>query len=53
MTEAYPLQWPVGQERTASYRRQRARFDTSQNVAQAALMEEIRRLGARDPVLST
>ena len=49
--EAYPLQWPDGRPRTK--RRQRSRFDTSMAVARDELMNELRLLGARLPVLST
>ncbi|WP_425404586.1 J domain-containing protein [Hwanghaeella sp.] len=51
MTEAYPLHWPEGKPRTA--RRERARFDTTHEIAQLALMDELRRMGATHPVLST
>lgn len=53
MTEAYPLQWPAGQPRTPSYQRQSARFDTTQNAAQEHIIAEIKRLGGRDPIIST
>lgn len=51
MTEAYPLHWPEGKPRTV--RRERARFETSHEIAQLALMDELRRMGAKHPVLST
>lgn len=51
MTEAYPLQWPVGRPRTAYPAR--SRFDTSQEKAQRTLVEEVRRMGGSQLVIST
>ncbi len=51
MTEAYPLQWPEHRPRTN--RRERSRFETTQNIAQHALLDEIRRLGGSNAVIST
>jgi len=51
--EAYPLQWPQGQPRTPDYMRRAAAFKTTQNTAQIGVLEEIRRLGGRNPVIST
>lgn len=51
MTEAFPLQWPDHQPR--SKRRQRSQFNTSFAKARDSLMAELRRMGARLPVLST
>lgn len=51
--EAYPLQWPQGQSRTPDYMRRDAAFKTSQNAAQIGVLEEIKRLGGRNPVIST
>lgn len=53
MTQKFPLTWPVGQKRTPSWLRGTARFDTTQDRAQACLMQEIQRLGGRDIILST
>ena len=53
MTERFPLTWPVGQPRTPSWKRNIARFDTTQDRAQSGLMAEISRLGGRDVILST
>lgn len=56
---AYPLAWPVGWPRTAPGARTRARFGKGyrngalQSTAEARLLEELRRLGARDVVIST
>jgi hypothetical protein len=51
MTEAYPLAWPAGKPRTASAAR--SRFDTSQERAQRTLVEEVRRMGGMQLVIST
>lgn len=51
MTQAYPLKWPDSRPRTE--RPDRSRFDTTFVVARDSLSEELRRLGARNPVLST
>lgn len=51
MTEAYPLYWPEGRPRTA--RPDRSKFDTTQNVAQLCLMDELRLIGATGIILST
>jgi hypothetical protein len=49
--EAYPLHWPAGQPRTK--RPETSRFDVSFARARDALMEALRLMGARYPVLST
>lgn len=54
--QAYPLQWPDGRTRTSS--RSRARFGRSGAPipvvrARLAVLEEIRRLGGRDVVISS
>ena len=50
--EAYPLHWPAGWPRTRAP--QRSKFKTSGgHVTTLCLMEEIRRLGGKMPVLST
>lgn len=51
MTEAYPLQWPVGRPRTK--RRERSRFNVSFAKARDHLFRELALMGARLPVLST
>jgi hypothetical protein len=54
MVEAYPLYWPDGWERTATNRRKRNyHFKESFAANRDELMEELRRLGAHDIVLST
>lgn len=50
-TEAYPLHWPQGWKRTANP--QYARFDTKFTDARNGIVEEIRRLGGKDIVIST
>lgn len=49
--EAYPLHWPVGKPRVS--RRERSRFDVSFAKARDELFNELYRMGARMPVLST
>ncbi|MCB9135138.1 MAG: J domain-containing protein [Anaerolineales bacterium] len=51
MTTAYPLQWPLGWPRTKYPKR--ARFDTSFASARDGLLDELRRLGARNVIIST
>lgn len=53
MTEAYPLYWPEGRPRTPPHRRQRSRFVTGFGASVKAVVGELRRLGARLPVVST
>src|ERR1035441_10176563 len=51
MTEAFPLQWPTGRPRTQYPAR--SRFDTSQERAQRTIVEEVRRMGGSQLVIST
>lgn len=51
--EAYPLSWPAGWPRTSLGARTRARFKVTLDRARYDLLDELRRLGARDFVLST
>ncbi|WP_270374935.1 J domain-containing protein [Marinicauda sp. Alg238-R41] len=51
MTEAYPLHWPPGRPRTK--RQHRSRFDVTFARARDEMLEQVRLLGARLPVLST
>ena len=51
MTDAYPLQWPVGRPRTR--RPEDSRFNTTQDKAQRELIWEIERLRGQHPVIST
>lgn len=54
MTEAYPLHWPDGWPRTDRWKRERSRFDPGGLTAEASLIrDELYRLGARNPVIST
>lgn len=49
--EAHPLHWPVGRQRAK--RRNHAQFQTSLAKARDHLMNEIRLLGGRQPILSS
>lgn len=51
MSEAYPLHWPEGWPRTP--KRERSRFDVSHARAQAELLDQLRLMGARYPIIST
>ena len=51
--EAYPLHWPIGRPRTPSDKREWGRFKTTPEAATDGLFEELRRLGAKLPILST
>jgi len=51
MIEAYPLQWPPGWKRTQL--RQKARFDTPFGRARNELLFELRRLGAKNVIISS
>lgn len=51
--EAFPLYWPEGRKRTEPYRRQRSRFNTGFGAAVRAVVGELRRLGARNSVVSS
>lgn len=51
--EAYPLHWPEGRERTPKHRREYGRFDITPGRARDHLFDELKRLGARYPVIST
>lgn len=53
MTEAYPLYWPSNRQRTPSYKRSRARFKTTFGASVDFIINELRLLGARHPVIST
>ncbi len=51
MTEAYPLQWPAGRPRSRTV--QESRFKTQFWPAVQFVLNEIRRLGASNSVIST
>lgn len=54
MTDAYPLQWPMGWPRTPSHRRQPSKFKPGSMANETQeLIWELQRLGARRMVLST
>jgi len=50
-TEAFPLQWPEGWQRTK--RPERSRFDTAFAAARDELLRELELMGARHIVIST
>lgn len=49
--EAFPLHWPHGWKRTKNPKR--SRFTTTFGSARDELMAEIRRMGGKNPILST
>lgn len=52
--DAYPLAWPMTWPRTESYRRKKAQFaDRSLAAARDVVLDELRLLGARFPIIST
>lgn len=51
--EAYPLDWPEGRPRTQANERQGGQFQTTPGVARDSLFEELRKLGANYPVVSS
>jgi hypothetical protein len=54
VTEAYPLQWPEGWPRTPAHKRGSSRFGKNLGFNQIKeLQAELRRLGARDVVISS
>lgn len=53
MTEAFPLAWPEHRPRTPSWKRQRSKFGTGFGMAVREVIGELRRLGARNAVVST
>lgn len=53
MTDAYPLQWPVGVPRTAAHRMARAPFSCTLSAATEHVLNEVRRMGGVLPVISS
>lgn len=53
VTEAYPLYWPEGRQKTSDSKRQRSRFNTGFGAAVNLVFAELRRLDARNGVVST
>ena len=53
MTESYPLYWPENRKRTPDYRRAKSRFETGFGEAVRDVVKELKRLGARNSVVST
>lgn len=53
MAERYPLTWPSDQPRTPPGRRRESDFKVELGRARDDLLDELRRLGAREVILST
>lgn len=54
MTQAYPLAWPEGWTRTTSVaRKSHSPFSTTFDKARRELLDELRRLGAKNVVISS
>jgi hypothetical protein len=53
MIAAFPLQWPIGQQRTVTGRRQPSRFKLSLTSSRDDLLRELDLLGAKDVVISS
>jgi len=53
MIEAHPLYWPEGRTRTPKHKRQLSRFKTGFAIAVRQTNEELRRLGAKNVIIST
>jgi hypothetical protein len=53
MVEAYPLQWPAGWKRTREYLRKNGPFKVPPQQARREMLEEIRRLGGKEIIVST
>jgi len=53
MTEAYPLEWPAGWDRTEPHKREKSQFEVSRKRAINDLLTELNRLGARNVIIST
>lgn len=51
--DAYPLYWPDGWKRTPSHKRTRSRYELQFARARDEVLASLRRMGARDVVLST
>lgn len=51
MIESYPLYWPAGYPRTTGQKY--SRFKTTLGKARDFVKEEIRRIGGKDPIIST
>lgn len=52
--EAFPLHWPEGRPRTPSYNRRNSPFRPGNRSVEAKnVIEELKRLGARDVIIST
>lgn len=51
--ESFPLHWPLGRKRTESWARKNATFKTSPGKARDELLYQLKKLGARDIVISS
>lgn len=51
--EAYPLQWPMGRPQTPIGHRSRARFKKSQDRARRDIIDQVRKIGGINLVIST
>lgn len=51
--QSYPLHWPEGWARTPAGKRRKAPFQITEVQAREQLLEEIRRLGGKAPIIST
>ena len=53
MAESFPLRWPLGVKRTENGRRKPSSFKTTPGRATAELISELKRLGAKNIVISS
>ncbi len=53
MTDHFPLKWPIGRDRTASYLRKPAPFKTTMGRARDELLKQLKMMGARDVIISS
>ena len=51
--ESFPLQWPEGRSRTPFHKQVHSRFDTTPGVAQMEMVDEIRRMGGKNIIISS
>lgn len=53
MIEAYPLHWPLGYKRTPSNQKKHAAFQTAFAKARDAAIDELKKMGAKNVIVST
>jgi hypothetical protein len=53
MADTFPLKWPFGKDRTKSWSRKESQFKTTPGRARDGLIEELRKLGAKNIVISS